>query len=128
MQKKLGTDCTRTNHYISFCCKQLELDPCLKDLSLADQNIVAICYLDNLTKGNTYHIMRVQYLTLKQYMDTMASRVKIHTGRDIRIKPDPEKPYDQWKEHPQLKHIYKDTKNWQGMTKGQDRITKSKII
>lgn len=50
--------------------------------------------------------MRVQYLTLKQYMDTMARRVKIHTSRDIRIKPDSEKPPNQWKEHPQLEHIY----------------------
>ena len=73
------------------------MDPCLKDLSLANQNIVAICYLDDLTRGNTNHGLRVRYLTLKGYMDTMANWVKIHTGRDIRIKPDPKKPYDQWK-------------------------------
>ena len=130
MQKRLGTDCSRTNHYIRFCCKQLELDPRLKDLSLADQNIVAICYLDDLTRGNTYYGMRVQYSTLKQYMDTMASWVKIHTSRDIRIKPDLEQPRDQWKEHQMLETIYKDTKNWQGMSEHQDPITKlmSQII
>ena len=97
MQKQLGTDCVRTNHYIRFCCKRLELDPQLKDLSLADHNIVAICYLDDLTRGNTYHSMRVRYLTLKQHMDIMASYVKSHIGTDIRIKRDPEKPLDQWK-------------------------------
>ena len=112
MQKQLGTDCTRTNHYIRFCCKQLELDPRLMDLSLDDHNIVAICYLDNLTRENTYHGMQVQYSTLKGYMDTMASWVKIHIGRDIRIKPDPEKPRNQWKQRPQLEHIYRETKNW----------------
>ena len=66
------------------------MDPRLKDLSLDDQNIVAICYLDDLTRGNTYHGMWVRDLTFKGYMDTMASWVKSHTGRDIRIKPDPE--------------------------------------
>ena len=59
------------------------MDPCLKDLSLANQNIVVIYYLDNLTRGNTHHGMQVQYLTLKGYMDAIASWVKIHTGRDI---------------------------------------------
>ena len=58
----------------------------------------------------------------------MASYVRGHTGTDIRIKPDPEKPRDQWKEHPLLEIIYKDTKNWQGMSKRQDPITKSMII
>ena len=128
MQKQLGTDCTRTNHYIRFCCKQLELNPRLKDLSLADQNIVAICYLDDLTRGNTYHGMRVRYSTLKQYMDTMASWVKIHASRDIFIKPDLEKPRDQGLPYPMIDMIYKDTKDWQGMTKRQDPITKSMII
>ena len=71
------------------------MDPRLKDLSLDDQNIVAICYLDDLTRGNTHHGIGVRYLTLKGYMDSMASWVKGHTGRDIRIKPDPEKPRDQ---------------------------------
>ena len=61
-------------------------------------------------------------------MNTMASWVKIHTSRDIRIKPDLEKPRNQWKEHPKLETIYKDTKNWQGMTKRQDPITKLMII
>ena len=51
IQKQLGTNCSRTNHDIRFCCKQLELDPRLEDLSLADQDIVAICYLDDLTRG-----------------------------------------------------------------------------
>ena len=83
MQKQLGIDCTRTNHYIRFCCKQLELDPRLKDLSLANQNIVAIYYLDDLTRGNTYHGLRVQYLTLKQYIDIIAMWVKIHINRGI---------------------------------------------
>ena len=59
---------------------------------LANQNIVAICYLDDLTRGNTYYSMRVQYSTLKGYMDSMASWIKILTGRDIRIKPDPQNP------------------------------------
>ena len=68
------------------------MDPRLKDLSADDQNIVAICYLDDLTRGNTYHCMRIRYLTMKGYMDTMANWVKIHTGRDIQIKSDPEKP------------------------------------
>ena len=104
------------------------MDPRLKDLSLDDQNIVAICYLDDLTRGNTYHGMRVRYSTLKGYMDSMASWVKGHTGRDIRIKSDPEKPRDQWKQHPQLEHIYKDTKSWQGLTKRQDPLTKSMIV
>ena len=72
--------------------------------------------------------MQVQFSTLKGYMDTMASWVKIHTGRDIWIKPDPEKPRNKWKQHPQLEHIYKDTKYWQGMTKRQDPITKSMIV
>ena len=111
MQKQLGTDYTRTNHYIRFCCEQLELDPRLKDLFLADQNIVVICYLDNLTRGNIYHGLRVQYSTLNQYMDTMTSWVKIHTSRDIRIKLDLEKPRNQWKKHSMLKTIYKDRKN-----------------
>ena len=128
MQKQLGTDCSKTNHYIQFFCKQLELDPHLKDLSLANQNIVMICYLDHLTRVNTYLGLRVRYLTLKQYMDTMAMWVKIHTSRDFWIKRDLEKPRNQWKEHPMLDIIYKDTKNWQGMTKRQDWITKSMII
>ena len=72
--------------------------------------------------------MRVRHTTLKQYMDIMATYVKGHTGIDIRIKPDPEKPRDQWKEHPLLETIYKDTKNWQGMSKRQDPITKSMIV
>ena len=72
MQKQLGTDCSRTNHNIRFYSKQLELNPLLKDLPLANQNMLAICYLDDLTRGNTYCGLRVRYLTLKQHMDTMA--------------------------------------------------------
>ena len=87
------------------------MDPRLKDLYLANQNIVVICYLDHLTRGNTYHGLRVQYLTLKQYMNTMATWVKIHNGSDIRIKPNLEKTRDQWQQHPMIDIIYKDTKN-----------------
>ena len=58
----------------------------------------------------------------------MASWLNIHTGRNIQIKPDPEKPCNKWKQHPQLEHIYKDTKNWQGMTKRQNPITKLMIV
>ena len=54
--------------------------------------------------------------------------MKIHTSTDIQIKPDPEKPRDQWKEHPLLETIYKDTKNWQGLSTRQDPITKSMIV
>ena len=72
--------------------------------------------------------MRVQYSTLKQYMDTIASWAKIHTSRDIQIKPDFGNPRDQWKEHPQLETIYKDAIILQGMIKRQDPITKLMII
>ena len=99
MQKQLGTVGSRTNHYIQFCCKQLELDPPLKDLSLADQNIVVIYYLDHLTRGSTYHGLRVQYSTLKQYMDIMAMWVNIHTGGDIQIKPDIKNRRKQWQQN-----------------------------
>ena len=58
----------------------------------------------------------------------MCSWAKIHTGCDVKIQPDLEKPRDQWSAHPMIDIIYKDIKDWQGMNKRQDPITKSMII
>ena len=89
----------------------MELDPQLKDLSLVNQNIVAIYYLDHLTSGHIYHGFRVRYSTLKQNMDAMAAWMKRHTSSDIGIKPGLEKPREQLKQHPMIDTIYNDTKH-----------------
>ena len=60
-------------------------------------------------------------------MDAIAAWVKIHTSSDIRIKPDIKKPREQWQHHRMINIIYEDMKNWQGMAKRQDPITKSMI-
>ena len=64
--KNFGTHCFWKNYHIQFCRNQLELEPPLKQTPLANQHIVAVCYLDHLTSGHMYHIFCVQYSTLKE--------------------------------------------------------------
>ena len=73
MQKKLWTNCSRTNHYIQFCCITLGVDPRLIDLAPDNQTVIAICYLDHLTEGHTILGYYTRYSTLLGYMDTMAA-------------------------------------------------------
>ena len=126
-KNNLGGNFSRQTIKIQFCCNQLELDPCLKQLSLVDQNIVAIYYLDHLTSGHMYHGFQVRYSTLKEYMNVMCALVKIYTGSDIRIQPDIKKTRKQWLPHLMINIIYEDTKDWQGMARRQDPISKLMI-
>ena len=87
-QKQLGTDETRTEHYIQFCQNQLGLDPKLTDLQKPIQTIIAIIYLAYLTEGHTHFGFRVRYPTLKGYMDAMV-KFYPHTGRNILLEPNP---------------------------------------
>ena len=124
-QKQLGTDETRTEHYIQFCQNQLGLDPKLADLPKPIQTIIAIIYLAYLTEDHTHFGFRVRYPTLKGYMDAMVKYVYPHTGRNILLEPNPNVSETFWQTHPLIERIYQDTKDWQGMPNCQDPTTKA---
>ena len=129
-QKQLETNCSRTIHYIRFCCEVLGMDPRLTQLTTSKQTDIAIVYLHQLTSGYTLMGMRIQLSTLKDYMNAMAKWVETHVGRDIRYHPTvafPDAFMTHWETHPMFKNIYADTKAWQGISNRQGPVTKSMI-
>ena len=104
------------------------MHPWLIQLSSDDQNVVAICYLDYLTKGHTIHGYYLRYATLLDYVDSLVAWVQGHTGCDIWIQPNLAIMASQWLPHPILIVIYNDSKLWQGTPNHQDPISKSMII
>ena len=126
-QKQFRTVHSRTKHYIEFCESQLELDPTLVQLTYPMQTAIAIIYCSYLTKGHTIQGYRVQYPTLKGYMDAMANYVKKFVGRDVRLQPHQGAPQYMWQTHPLIEAICKDTKEWQGIPNRQDPITHAMI-
>ena len=103
------------------------MEPGLVNVDAGAQTIIAIAYLHSLTQGDTILGFRVDYNTLKGYMNTFVNFIQQQTGCDVRLEPRVRVHHHMWQQHPLIDEIYTKTKQWQGQTNRQDPITKDMI-
>ncbi len=120
--KRIRTNITRTEHYIQFARKRLQLDdPFLVEQRQEVKNIAIIIYLRALGVGETIQNKIVRKATIVQYLDAVAKLFEEEGLGDPRIDK------DTGKEHAFIGLILKEIERWENMPNRREPVTKTMV-